>query len=98
MSQQLKPPSSSWLDRISRSLCHTINHDATLESWQELYRLVLALDFGTGAPVAITAAKQVLLLPQSRPKGYRGSAVVFAKVGLLALAFAVKCTHVHACA
>ena len=60
VSLQLKQPSQSWLDRTSHSLGQAINHDATLESWQELYRVVSALDFGTGMPVAMAAAKQVM--------------------------------------
>lgn len=60
VSQQLKEP-GNWLDRTTRSLGQIVHHDATLESWQELYRAVPALDWGGGPPVAVAASKQVLM-------------------------------------
>ena len=60
VSQQLKEPGKSWLDRTTYSLGQIIHHDATLESWQEFYRAVPALDWGGGPPVAVAALKQVL--------------------------------------
>lgn len=59
VSQQLKEPGASWLDRTTRTLGQAVLHDATLESWQELYRAVPSLDWGAGAPVAVAASKQV---------------------------------------
>lgn len=59
VSQQLKEPGASWLDRTTRTLAQAVLHDATLESWQELYRAVPSLDWGAGAPVAVAASKQV---------------------------------------
>ena len=61
VSQQLKEPGSSWLDRATHKLGQIVHHDATLESWQELYRAVPALDWGGGSPVAVAASKQVPL-------------------------------------
>ncbi len=60
VSQQLKPPSSSWLGRTSRRLDHVISYDASLASWQELYRAVSALDFGAGVAVGLAAVQQVV--------------------------------------
>ena len=65
VSQQLKEPGKSWLDRTTCSLGQTIHHDATLESWQEFYRAVPALDWGGGPPVAVAALKQVLIQPRA---------------------------------
>lgn len=59
VSQQLKSPSSSWLTRTATQLDRVINHDASLASWQELYRLVSALDFGAGMPNGLATVKQV---------------------------------------
>ena len=59
VSQQLKSPSSSWLTRTATQLDRVINHDASLASWQELYRLVSALHFGAGMPIGLATAKQV---------------------------------------
>lgn len=58
VSQQLKPPSPSWLTRTTARLDRTITHDASLASWQELYRSVSALNFGTGTAVALAAVRQ----------------------------------------
>ncbi len=59
VSQQLKSPSSSWLSRTATLLDRVINHDASLASWQELYRLVSALDFGAGMPIGLATVRQV---------------------------------------
>lgn len=58
VSQQLKSPSTSWLTRSATLLDRVINHDASLASWQELYRLVSALDFGAGVPIGLATVKQ----------------------------------------
>lgn len=58
VSQQLKSPSSSWLSRTATQLDRVISHDASLASWQELYRLISALDFGAGMPIGLATAKQ----------------------------------------
>ncbi len=59
VSQQLNSHSSSWLTRTATQLDRVINHDASLASWQELYRLVSALDFGAGMPIGLATARQV---------------------------------------
>jgi len=59
VSQQLKSPSSSWLSRTATLLDRVINHDASLASWQELYRLVSALNFGAGMPIGLATVRQV---------------------------------------
>ncbi|DBA89450.1 TPA: hypothetical protein ACH3X1_004081 [Trebouxia sp. C0004] len=59
VSQQLKSPSSTWLSRTATLSDRVINHDASLASWQELYRLVSTLDFGAGMPIGLATVRQV---------------------------------------
>ncbi len=45
---QLEQLSLPLMEGLDSSLCKAITYDASLSSWQELYRLVSYLDFGTG--------------------------------------------------
>ena len=45
---QLEQLSLPLLEGLDSQLCKAITYDASLSSWQELYRLVSFLDFGTG--------------------------------------------------
>lgn len=45
---QLEQLSLPLLEGLDSQLCKSITYDASLSSWQELYRLVSCLDFGTG--------------------------------------------------
>jgi hypothetical protein len=45
---QLEQLSLPLLEGLDSQLCKAITYDASLSSWQELYRLVSCLDFGTG--------------------------------------------------
>ena len=46
--RQLEQLSLPLLEGINTSLQRGITYDASLSSWQDLYRLVSCLDFGTG--------------------------------------------------
>lgn len=45
---QLEQLSLPLLEGLDSRLCKAITYDASLSSWQELYRIVSCLDFGTG--------------------------------------------------
>ncbi len=45
---QLEQLSLPLLEGLDSQLCKAITYDASLSSWQELYRLISCLDFGAG--------------------------------------------------
>ena len=47
------------LESINTNLQRGITYDASLSSWQELYRLVSCLDFGTGLATGCATLQSV---------------------------------------
>ena len=58
-SQQLGHASQPLVRRMQRKLGLMATYDASLSSWQDLYRCVSWLDFGSGLATGITALQRV---------------------------------------
>lgn len=67
---QLEQLSLPLLESIDRKLQAAITYDAALSSWQELYRLVSCLDFGTGVATGCATLQSVSILTSCADKAH----------------------------
>ena len=58
---QLEQLSLPLLESVNSSLHMAVTYDGALSSWQELYRLVSCLDFGTGLATGCATLQSVSL-------------------------------------
>ena len=56
---QLEQLSLPLLESVNNKLHRGITYDSALSSWQELYRLVSCLDFGTGLAIGCATLQSV---------------------------------------
>lgn len=63
--KQLEQLSLPLLEAIDSKLRIAITYDAALSSWQELYRLISCLDFGTGLATGCATLQSVSSAPRA---------------------------------